>query len=237
MSEPGSSRDPYAPAPAHTPGLRSRAGNNMTRSRAGILAGAAHCLVRFGSRRTTMGDIAREGGVAKATLYNHFRSKPEVYAALVADEVGELLAAVTSVEEPAGSTAAVVAMAACAALALAEHPVVRALAVAEPEVLAGLLLPGESPVWGHVTEVVTERVSLALAAGALHPRRDPAAVVETLLRWVLSHATWPAGESSIRAGAYALVHGLAGEPAGHVRAGEPAGTPTAAWPDSGQAAG
>jgi AcrR family transcriptional regulator len=75
-------------------GTRSRAGNNMSRSRAGILSGAAACLERYGPRKTTMADISREGGIAKATLYNHFRDKSEVYAALLEREVDEVLARV-----------------------------------------------------------------------------------------------------------------------------------------------
>ena len=60
-------------------------------TRAGILSGAASCVARYGTRKTTMGDIAREGGVAKATLYNHFRTKDDVLAALLASQVDELV--------------------------------------------------------------------------------------------------------------------------------------------------
>src|SRR3954467_2543487 len=68
-------------------GTRSRAGNAMERTRANVLAAAARCVAKYGSRRTTMGDIATTSGVAKATIYNHFRTKDDVYVALVDAEV------------------------------------------------------------------------------------------------------------------------------------------------------
>ena len=56
----------------------------MDRTRAGLLAGAARAFAEHGLRRSTMQSIAAAAGVAKATLYNHFRTKDEVAAALLA---------------------------------------------------------------------------------------------------------------------------------------------------------
>lgn len=41
-------------------------------------------FTRYGYRRTAMDDIAREAGVAKATLYLHFAGKDDVFRAMVA---------------------------------------------------------------------------------------------------------------------------------------------------------
>ena len=43
-----------------------------------------------------MGDIAMLAGIAKATLYNHFRTRDDVYLAVVANEVDAVAAAVAS---------------------------------------------------------------------------------------------------------------------------------------------
>ena len=77
--------EPAAAPPPRSP--RSRAGNAMGRTRAAALDGARRVLTEHGVRKATMGDIAVRGGLAKATLYNHFRTKDEVVAALVAEPV------------------------------------------------------------------------------------------------------------------------------------------------------
>jgi AcrR family transcriptional regulator len=201
-----------AAPPRRTPGSRARSGNGMTRSRACILSGAAKCVVRYGTRKTTMGDIAREGGTAKATVYNHFRTKADVYAALLADEADDLLAQVAALPAPAGSAESVVEALAFAAEWLSEHPVLRALRDREPELAARLARPGAHPVWQAVREAALRRVSLAVAAGALHPQTDPAVAVEALLRWVVSFVTWPAAPGGAEPAARQLVHGLTGAP-------------------------
>ncbi len=185
-----------------------RRGTSMARARAGILGGAATCLVRYGTRKTTMADIARAGGVAKATLSNHFRTKPDVYAALLAAEVDVLLAELAAVPAPPGSAASVAEPLALAAARVSEHPVLRALAGREPALVAALSVPGESGPWPAVRRFALHRVSLAQAAGALNPQLDSAPIVDTLLRWVLSHLLWPAPAPACAAAARQLVHGL-----------------------------
>jgi AcrR family transcriptional regulator len=172
-------------------GTRTRAGNNMSRARAGILSGAAQSIVRFGTRKTTMADIARAGGVAKATLYNHFRDKQEVYAALLAAEVAEILARMANAHEKAsaeaGTAAGPVPLAAAlttAATALSNHAVLRRLAESEPATLAPLLRPSDGATWERVRGYADELVRAAV------PDADPPPDAEVALRWVLSHVTW-----------------------------------------------
>ena len=117
--------------PVHRAGAHTRSGNAMGRTRLGLLAGAARAFSEHGVRHSTMQSVAAAAGVAKATLYNHFRTKDEVVAALLAVELDRLtaLAADLPLEQ------------ALAALSdeLGAHPVLRRLASTEPELLAGLL--------------------------------------------------------------------------------------------------
>src|SRR5260370_39497810 len=46
-----------------------------------ILEAAATLLVRWGFRKTTIDDVAREAGVAKGTNYLHWRDKNELFLA------------------------------------------------------------------------------------------------------------------------------------------------------------
>jgi AcrR family transcriptional regulator len=186
----------------------SRAGNGMARSRHRILMGAARATARYGTRKTTMSDIAREAGVAKATLYNHFRTKQEVYDALVASEIEMLVGRFATIQAPSGSAEWVAAMTASAAEYVAEHPVVRRLAHSEPEKAAALAQPGTTGHWRTVRREAMRRISVAQAAGSVDPDADPLELADILMRWILSHVLWPSPAETIRVSARVLVDGL-----------------------------
>lgn len=46
-----------------------------------ILEAAAQAFMRYGVKRTSMGDIAEEAGVARQTLYNVYGTKDEIFSA------------------------------------------------------------------------------------------------------------------------------------------------------------
>jgi AcrR family transcriptional regulator len=148
----------------------------MGRTRLGLLAGAARAFGEHGLRRSTMQSIAAAAGVAKATLYNHFRTKDEVAAVLLATELDRVtaLAAGLPLEQ------------ALAALSdeLGAHPVLRRLAATEPEVLAALLAVGPER-WAELTG----RLAMALNVDA-----DAA---ELAGRWLLGVVVQP-GRSTTR---------------------------------------
>jgi AcrR family transcriptional regulator len=66
-----------------------------------ILAAARRRYSRFGPRKTTMSEVAREAGCCRATLYSHFPGKEALYAGLLEREAGEFL---TEIETVAGSS-------------------------------------------------------------------------------------------------------------------------------------
>ncbi|MCW2543394.1 MAG: transcriptional regulator, TetR family, partial [Frankiales bacterium] len=78
-------------APVRQAGTRTRSGNTMAHTRAALLHATDACVARYGVRKTTMVDVASRSGVAKATLYNHFRTKDDVLAALVEQQVADLI--------------------------------------------------------------------------------------------------------------------------------------------------
>ncbi|PWT77877.1 MAG: hypothetical protein C5B59_02960 [Bacteroidetes bacterium] len=55
-----------------------------------IVAGARTLFEKFGLKKTTMEDIAREVGKGKSSLYYYFPSKYEIFEAVVNQEIGEL---------------------------------------------------------------------------------------------------------------------------------------------------
>jgi AcrR family transcriptional regulator len=195
-------------APQRTPGTRSRSGNAMHRTRAALLDAAAHCVERYGLRKATMGDIALKAAVAKATLYNHFRTKDDVLAALVDTRVAALAARCEDVAAgrplPAGEPVLGIGLAAalqCAAAAIAADRPLRRTVADEPAVAAALATPGEGRSWDAVRAHVA-RVLEAAGAPA------DASAVDVVLRWLVSQVLVPVAPAVAAHTAVVLERGL-----------------------------
>jgi AcrR family transcriptional regulator len=146
----------------------------MGRTRSAVLDGAGRAIEKHGSRRATMGDIANLAGVAKGTLYNHFRTKHAVYTAALDTGLRTLAEECTTVaaEDLADALA-------LAAERLSTSPPLRRIATDEPAVLAGLTSIGTEGEWA----VARESVRATLAAAG---RTTTEAAVDVVLRWLVS---------------------------------------------------
>ena len=51
-----------------------------------LLDAAAQCFAQFGLRKTTMEDVARTGGVSRATLYRYFKNRDDLLMGVVERE-------------------------------------------------------------------------------------------------------------------------------------------------------
>lgn len=164
--------------PVRAKGTRTRAGNAMTRTRTALLQGAAGAVAASGTK-ITMAQVAASAGVAKATLYNHFRTREAVLAALVTDRVDALI-------EEHGSKPLARALI-DTATAISNHPLRRALAGSEPGVLAALgrIDPGAEG-W--------QRARTAIAETLARESREGAPLV---LRWLASFIVSPADAVTI----------------------------------------
>lgn len=65
----------------------------MTNRSDEIIDAAYVCFTRHGARRTTMLDLAEQAGMSRPALYQYFRSKEEVFRALVERLLADALAA------------------------------------------------------------------------------------------------------------------------------------------------
>lgn len=165
-------------APVRERGTRTRAGNAMNRTRAALLDGARRAVEANGTK-ITMAQIAATAGVAKATLYNHFRTREAVLAALVVDEVSTLIDRVAqrSLPDALAETAS----------ALALHPALRTLARIEPGTLAALgCIDRSAPAWRLAREGVVGALASEQRGGA-----------DLVLRWLASYLMSPASPSTI----------------------------------------
>ena len=160
----------------------------MSRTRRGLLAGAARAFASSGLRRSTMQSVAAAAGVAKGTLYNHFRTKDEVARALLALELERLVT--TAAALPTAQALAVLSD------ELGAHPVLRRLAETEPEILVAWLGSGT---WGELT---------GLLAAALDVDEDAA---ELAGRWLLGVVLQPGRSTTRHRHAALLAASIAGK--------------------------
>src|SRR5438874_10954358 len=71
-----------------------------------ILDAAAELMLRWGYNKTTIDDIARYAGVAKGTIYLHWKTREDLFTALMKREYIRLVEDVEqrSANEPEGGT-------------------------------------------------------------------------------------------------------------------------------------
>lgn len=161
----------------------------MARSRAAILDGA-RAAVEANGTKITMAQVAARGGVAKATLYNHFRAREDVLAALLLDEIDRLVATVSHLELSQALT--------IAAVAVSEHPLLEALGGQDTTTLAVLArVDVRTPGWARVGHAVERLLRQSGRAGA-----------PMVLRWLSSFIIAPADEIDIAADVAVLLSGL-----------------------------
>src|SRR5918996_5462688 len=73
--------------------------------RAAILDSALAVFARRGYHASSIDDIAREAGVSKALIYEHFASKQDLYAELLEQHAGDLFSALSEAISEAGRSA------------------------------------------------------------------------------------------------------------------------------------
>jgi AcrR family transcriptional regulator len=169
----------------------------MGRTRAAVLEGALRGITKQGIRATTMSDVAVLGGVAKATLYNHFRRREDVWRALADAEVRRIVSDCVPLASEDLTTALFTA-----AGRIAEHPAVRRIATEEPQMLSALSAPDPAnAAWAAAVDGI--QALLGSAGRSVSP-----AAVDVVLRWLASHVGMPGTGVSRRAGAELIVTAL-----------------------------
>lgn len=232
-------------APVRVSGTRARAGNAMGRTRSGILEATGRAVEKYGVRRTTMGDVASVAGIAKGTLYNHFRTKGDLLTAALAAAIDGLAEDCVAMAKGRGEAGLARALR-HAAETLSAHPALVRVAAEEPAELVRLLLPSYDGAWpaaraaiarvmvaadpvpavedegfGSAELAPAELVPADLApvdlapAGGAAPAGSitaDAAVIETVLRWLVTFTGAPGVPGETAAGAVVLARTLAQAP-------------------------
>jgi AcrR family transcriptional regulator len=69
----------------------SRAESASEGTRSVILGAARRRFLRFGPRKTTMEEVAREAGCSRTTLYAHFRNMEDLYGSLLQQDAEDFI--------------------------------------------------------------------------------------------------------------------------------------------------
>ena len=162
--------------------------------RTGILDSALAVFSESGYHSSSIDDIAREAGVSKALIYEHFASKQELYADLIARNARELTqrigAALVGVELESGSSRLAVGLDAFFAFVEERRDAWRMLFrdVADPETATVV-----NRMLEQVTAEVTVLISQDPGASALDSAEDRRALrllAEMLVGGTQSMANW-----------------------------------------------
>jgi len=154
----------------------SRAGNAMERSRKALLDGAREAIATKGLSGTSMVDVADFAQVARATLYNHFRSKEELWNALILDELeqaSQLFRAQSNFEAGLRALASY----------LNTNLMLRTIARDDPATLAALTRVSQNQIW----QTIYARFALL----AKEQKISDLAAVDLAFRWLLSQVAFP----------------------------------------------
>jgi AcrR family transcriptional regulator len=171
----------------------------MGRTHEAALRGALAAVAKYGSRKATMGDIALLAGIAKATLYNHFRTREDVYAAVAEAEVNAIaVAARAKIAE--GFDVAV----AEATRLIADHAALRRVAGDDPAALVALATPDDGAAWVAARAQVT--VALTQAGYAATP-----AAVDVVLRYLTSQLLAPSSPAERTESAVLIMRAVSGQ--------------------------
>lgn len=153
-----------------------------------LLDAAIACIARVGVSKTTLDDVAREAGCARATLYRYFPGKPALLGALVGREAASLEAALrVAAADTESLEDAVVAVVTSAAGWLAAQPALQFVIMAEPEVLLPhLAFDGADRVLRAGARVIAPSLTRFVGAD------DAERAGEWLTRMILSYVSSPA---------------------------------------------
>ncbi len=150
--------------------------------------GARIAIEESGIRQMTISAVAERGGVAKATVYNHFRSRGELLDGVLADELRLLNEAADAAGDDVAPQLAVVAQ------LIAANTLLEAMRRHEPELLANLAGFTAGKLDGRWLVVVDSVRSRLERSGC---RADNPAV-NVVLRWLISVAVAPTNQAELQ---------------------------------------
>jgi AcrR family transcriptional regulator len=156
-----------------------------------ILDAALELIGAYGTRRTSMDDIAERARVGRRTVFRRFGSKERVIERLFTRELRRFLGTVneTIAGTPDAATSVVELFVAVVRFG-ASHPLVSRLARVEPQVLIDALRAGDPSAMELTLSFIAGRIRAAQHRGNLPPR-DADHLADVMVRLALSYILIP----------------------------------------------
>ena len=150
-----------------------------------LLEAAYTCVARYGLAKTTMGDVAREARLSRATVYRYFpKGKEQVVRQVVAWEAGRFFDRLTrSVAHHTDLADLLTETLVLAHRSVEEHEVLQKILQTEPERLLPLLTIENA----RLISLVKQFLVLAMQRATLPADVDGEAAADYLARMLLSH--------------------------------------------------
>jgi AcrR family transcriptional regulator len=164
-----------------------------------VLDAVERCLTRFGIRRTSMTDIARELGVARTTLYRQVGSLEEAISLVTSRRFYRFLDELVALGAGGIDSGTFVEVIVRTVRTARDDPVAQRVLRDEPDLLGEYLASGSLQTLAEqVTELLTPVLAAAAAAGVVRTA-DPAMTAGWLVRIVLSLGAVPPPDDELDA--------------------------------------
>lgn len=164
-----------------------------------VLDAVERCLARYGVRRTSMSDIARELGVARTTLYRQVASLEEAMALMSSRRFHRFLDELMALTAQGISAETFVQVIVRTVRSALDDPVVQRILNDEPELLGRYLSNGSlSALAGQITDLLTPVLRAAMGTGLVR-MGDPALAAGWIVRVVLALGAVPPPDDELEA--------------------------------------
>lgn len=160
-------------------------GSLHRRTEEAILEGTKSLIARVGIAGLSMIEIADHSQVSRATLYNHFRDKDAVLAALLTSEVNRICSEATKAGTPADSLEAL-------SVAISSDKALAAIRTFDGEILSNALAHTQSELFIDIAKVLYAATKSEAGTGVA-------------MRWLIGQALQPITAEQSRAQAALLV--------------------------------
>lgn len=157
------------------------------RTEAAILEGTKDLIARSGIAGLSMIEIADHSEVSRATLYNHYRDKDAVLAALVLSEVTRLVELATTAGTPADALESL-------SISISSDPAIAAMRAHDGEILVKALSRADSQHFITIAKVIYGATKSEAGTGIA-------------MRWLIGQVLQPITPEQSRSQAAALVEG------------------------------
>ncbi|TDG11959.1 TetR/AcrR family transcriptional regulator [Seongchinamella unica] len=154
-----------------------------------ILDAAEQCIHRFGIRRTSMGEVARVGGLSRGSIYRHFGDKENLVRGVLARRQELFLNDTEAVLETLPTLVDKVTHAVVAGRRDSEEGIFASLAETEPETVAGMYL--DPAFYRRSVAFWPPHIRQAQAAGEISADVDVAAATDFVMRLAVSMTLFP----------------------------------------------